>query len=41
MVDDTIGWILLATVVGLARTGAFDFEGVATMVVSVVIAGRT
>lgn len=37
MVDDTIGWILLATVAGLARTGVFDLEGVATTVVSVVI----
>ncbi|ELY99321.1 cation:proton antiporter domain-containing protein [Natrialba asiatica] len=35
MVDDTIGWILLATVAGLARTGVVDFGSAATTVLSV------
>lgn len=37
MVDDTIGWILLATVAGLARTGVFDVGSAVTTIVSVVL----
>ncbi|SEQ35055.1 cation:proton antiporter domain-containing protein [Natrinema salaciae] len=37
MVDDTIGWILLATVAGLARTGVVDIGSVATTIVSVLV----
>src|SRR6056297_2279871 len=37
MVDDTIGWILLATVAGLARTGAVDLGAVATTLLSVIV----
>ncbi|QFU83596.1 cation:proton antiporter domain-containing protein [Natronorubrum aibiense] len=36
MVDDTIGWILLATVAGLARTGVFDVGSAVTTVLSVI-----
>ncbi|SFS99582.1 cation:proton antiporter domain-containing protein [Halostagnicola kamekurae] len=35
MVDDTIGWILLATVAGLARTGVADLDSAAVTIVSV------
>ncbi|MFC7232802.1 cation:proton antiporter [Saliphagus sp. GCM10025308] len=35
MVDDTIGWILLATVAGLARTGVVDLSSALTTVLSV------
>ncbi|WP_323171016.1 cation:proton antiporter [Natrialba sp. PRR66] len=35
MVDDTIGWVLLATVAGLARTGVVDVGTAATTVLSV------
>lgn len=37
MVDDTIGWILLATVAGLAQSGVVDVESAAVTLVSVVI----
>ncbi|WP_137291413.1 cation:proton antiporter domain-containing protein [Natronorubrum halophilum] len=37
MVDDTIGWILLATVAGLARTGVVDLGSAATTVLSVLV----
>ncbi|MFC4544695.1 cation:proton antiporter [Halosolutus amylolyticus] len=37
MVDDTIGWILLATVAGLARTGVFDVGSAAATIVSVLV----
>ncbi|UTF54756.1 cation:proton antiporter [Natronosalvus rutilus] len=37
MIDDTIGWILLATVAGLARTGVVDLGSAATTVLSVVV----
>ncbi len=36
MVDDTIGWILLATVAGLARTGVFDVGSAITTILSVI-----
>ncbi|MFC4437799.1 MULTISPECIES: hypothetical protein [Natrialbaceae] len=36
-VDDTIGWILLATVAGLARTGAVDVGSAATTILSVLV----
>ncbi|ELZ12619.1 Na/H antiporter [Halovivax asiaticus JCM 14624] len=37
MIDDTIGWILLATVAGLARTGGVDLGTAATTVLSVLV----
>ncbi len=37
MVDDTIGWILLATVAGLARTGVFDVRSALTTILSVIV----
>ncbi|XVH30577.1 cation:proton antiporter [Haloferacaceae archaeon DSL9] len=37
MVDDTIGWILLATVAGLARSGVLDLGTAFETVISVVI----
>ncbi|WP_222919277.1 cation:proton antiporter [Natrinema sp. SYSU A 869] len=37
MIDDTIGWILLATVAGLARTGIVDIGSVATTIFSVIV----
>lgn len=37
MIDDTIGWILLAIVAGLARTGVVDIGSVATTVFSVLV----
>ena len=37
MVDDTIGWILLATVAGLAQRGVVDLGAAATTVLSVVV----
>ncbi|WP_224447032.1 cation:proton antiporter [Haloprofundus salilacus] len=37
MVDDTLGWILLATVAGLARSGVVDVSSAATTVLSVVV----
>ncbi|MFD1564653.1 cation:proton antiporter [Haloarchaeobius amylolyticus] len=36
MVDDTIGWILLATVAGLARTGVFNVGSAVATILSVV-----
>lgn len=36
MTDDTIGWILLSIVVGIATSGAFSLAGVATSVGSVI-----
>ncbi|WP_224269453.1 cation:proton antiporter [Haloprofundus salinisoli] len=36
MVDDTLGWILLATIAGLARSGVVDVSTAVTTVVSVV-----
>ncbi|AHG02269.1 hypothetical protein HALLA_20420 (plasmid) [Halostagnicola larsenii XH-48] len=37
MVDDTIGWILLATVAGLARTGVADLGSAAVTIFSVLV----
>jgi len=37
MIDDTIGWVLLATVAGLARTGVVEFGSAVTTVLSVVV----
>jgi Kef-type K+ transport system membrane component KefB len=37
MVDDTIGWILLATVAGLAQSGVVDASSAARTVLSVVV----
>ncbi|WP_101294288.1 cation:proton antiporter domain-containing protein [Halegenticoccus soli] len=37
MVDDTIGWILLATVAGLARSGTVDLDAAATTALSVIV----
>ncbi|MFC7154091.1 cation:proton antiporter [Halomarina halobia] len=37
MVDDTIGWILLATVAGLAQSGVVDASSAAQTVLSVVV----
>ncbi|MFC7205032.1 cation:proton antiporter [Haloferax namakaokahaiae] len=37
MVDDTIGWILLATVAGLAQSGVADIDSALVTVVSVVV----
>ncbi|MDL5363093.1 cation:proton antiporter [Halalkalicoccus sp. NIPERK01] len=37
MVDDTIGWILLATVAGLARSGVVDVGSALTTLLSVVV----
>lgn len=37
MVDDTIGWILLATVAGLARTGVVDLGSAVVTVLSVLV----
>ncbi|MEA1930715.1 MAG: cation:proton antiporter [Euryarchaeota archaeon] len=37
MVDDTIGWILLATVAGLAQRGVVDLGAAATTVLSVIV----
>ncbi|USZ71411.1 cation:proton antiporter [Natronosalvus halobius] len=37
MIDDTIGWILLATVAGLARTGVVDLGSAAATILSVVV----
>ncbi|WP_129112851.1 cation:proton antiporter domain-containing protein [Halegenticoccus tardaugens] len=37
MVDDTIGWILLATVAGLARSGVVDVDSAVTTLLSVVV----
>ncbi|WP_211263615.1 cation:proton antiporter domain-containing protein [Halalkalicoccus paucihalophilus] len=37
MVDDTIGWILLATVAGLARSGVVDVGSALTTILSVIV----
>ncbi|WP_227352941.1 cation:proton antiporter domain-containing protein [Haladaptatus salinisoli] len=37
MVDDTLGWILLATVAGLARSGGVDVNSAVTTVISVIV----
>lgn len=37
MVDDTIGWILLATVAGLAQSGVVDVDTAVVTIISVVI----
>lgn len=37
MIDDTIGWVLLSVVAGLARSGAVDLPAVAQSIVSVVL----
>ena len=37
MVDDTIGWILLATVAGLAQSGVVDLDSAAVTVLSVIV----
>ncbi|SEW01404.1 cation:proton antiporter domain-containing protein [Natrinema salifodinae] len=37
MVDDTLGWILLATVAGLARSGVVDVNAAVTTILSVVV----
>ncbi|MBW3664368.1 MAG: cation:proton antiporter [Actinobacteria bacterium] len=37
MIDDTIGWILLSVVAGLARSGAVDLPAVMQSVLSVVV----
>lgn len=37
MIDDTIGWILLSVVAGLARSGVVDLPAVAQSVLSVVV----
>lgn len=37
MVDDTIGWILLATVAGLAQSGVVDVESAGLTLVSVIV----